>query len=88
MPKGTFLAPLVEIWNVRARRVGRNTRRLKRADYMRFPSTAGSAAWPFPLRAQQPLPVIGYLNSTSPRTYAIYLTPFERDCRVMGTLSA
>ena len=32
-----------KIWNVRARRVGRNTRRLKRAVYMRFPSTASGS---------------------------------------------
>ena len=30
-----------------------------------------------PLGAQQPLPVIGYLNSTSPSTYAIYTDDFR-----------
>ena len=36
-----------------------------------------AAAWPIAARAQQPLPVIGYLNSTSPTTYAIYTDAFR-----------
>jgi putative ABC transport system substrate-binding protein len=43
-----------------------------------------AAAWPVALRAQQPLPVIGYLNSTSPSTYAIYTDAFREGLQSTG----
>ena len=41
-------------------------------------------AWPLTARAQQPLPVIGYLNSTSPSTYAIYTDAFREGLQSNG----
>ena len=43
-----------------------------------------AAAWPIAARAQQPLPVIGYLNSTSPSTYAIYTDAFREGLQGTG----
>ena len=44
----------------------------------------GAAVWPLAARAQQPLPVIGYLNSTSPSTYAIYTDAFREGLQSTG----
>jgi putative tryptophan/tyrosine transport system substrate-binding protein len=45
----------------------------------------GAVAWPLAARAQQPsMPVIGYLNSTSPNTYAIYTDAFRRGLQSIG----
>jgi putative tryptophan/tyrosine transport system substrate-binding protein len=44
-----------------------------------------AATWPLTVRAQQPaMPVIGYLNSTSPNTYAIYTDAFRQGLRSIG----
>src|SRR6266478_3495748 len=44
---------------------------------------AGSATWPFAARAQQ-LPVIGFLNSASPGSYARYVTAFLQGLKEAG----
>ena len=44
-----------------------------------------AAAWPLVARAQQPtLPVIGFLSSGSPRTFAQFLKAFQQGLREQG----
>ena len=44
-----------------------------------------AAAWPLAARAQQPtLPVIGFLSSGSPRTFARFLNAFQQGLREQG----
>src|SRR5262249_53530418 len=38
----------------------------------------GQAAWPLTARAQQPMPVIGFLNNTSPEIRSVELVAFHR----------
>jgi hypothetical protein len=52
-----------------------------------FISLLGGAAvgWPLAASAQQPgMPVIGYLNSTSPHTYSKYTDAFRRGLENAG----
>src|SRR6266511_806582 len=47
----------------------------------------GAAAWPLPLGAQQPaMPVIGFLNSASPETWAPFLAAFHRGLTESGVV--
>ena len=45
----------------------------------------GAAAWPFAVRAQQkPVPIVGYLSSSSPRAGALLLAGFRQGLRDAG----
>ena len=43
-----------------------------------------AAAWPLAARAQQPLPVVGFLNSTSPQAWAPFLAAFLQGLKQAG----
>ena len=57
---------------------------MRRRDFIKV--VAGSAvAWPFAARTQQsPMPMIGWLSSGSPRTFAKFLRTFQQGLREQG----
>jgi putative tryptophan/tyrosine transport system substrate-binding protein len=44
----------------------------------------GGAAWPLVARAQQAMPVVGFINGASPGTYAPYVAAFHRGLKENG----
>ena len=45
---------------------------------------ATTSAWPLVARAQQPIPVVGFLNGTSPVTWAPFATAFRTGLKEIG----
>jgi putative ABC transport system substrate-binding protein len=43
-----------------------------------------AAAWPLPTHAQQPMPVIGFLNGTDPETFSGWLAGFKEGLKSAG----
>jgi putative tryptophan/tyrosine transport system substrate-binding protein len=57
---------------------------MRRRDFIA--GLGGTVVWPLALRAQQPLPVIGFLSSRSPSEAGYILEPFRRGLREAGYL--
>jgi putative tryptophan/tyrosine transport system substrate-binding protein len=56
---------------------------MERREFITF--LGGAAAWPLAAHAQQPeMPLIGWLNSGTPRTFAKFLKAFQQGLREQG----
>jgi putative ABC transport system substrate-binding protein len=57
---------------------------MKRREFIAFVGST-AVAWPFAAHAQQsPMPMIGWLSSGSPRTFAKFLKSFQQGLREQG----
>ena len=55
--------------------VGSGTRIVKRREFIAIIGSAG--VWPFVALAQEPVPVVGFLNNATPEAYAPFVTAFK-----------
>ena len=55
---------------------------MKRCEFITLLGVA--AAWPLAVRAQQPVPVVGFLNPASPTELASRVTAFREGLRQVG----
>ena len=55
---------------------------MRRREFMAL--LGGAAAWPIAARAQQPIPLIGYLSAGSPESFAEYLAVVRRTLAEIG----
>jgi hypothetical protein len=56
---------------------------MRRRDFIAVISGV-AVTWPLMARAQQPMPVIGFLNVASPEGYALYVAAFREGLKESG----
>jgi putative tryptophan/tyrosine transport system substrate-binding protein len=67
---------------IRCPRVERRGVAMRRREFITL--VAGASAWPMAARAQQPPSVVGFLNTTSPDTYAFNAEAFRKGLGTLG----
>ena len=57
---------------------------MRRREFVILIGSAAAVAWPIPTRAQQTTPVIGFLSSTSPKSYTHVVAAFREGLKEVG----